>query len=148
MSAVSTAPERPFLAEAEDRARDVGRLVEDVVDGDAWREDRTEAVEVLLHELDDAQRGGVGPLRHRDVDRPAAVHERVAGLDVGRVVDRSDVTHVDGSRPGRADRHVAELADVGHDGVHGDHRHEIADAHVARRTDHVAAADRGDHLVG
>ena len=49
----------------------------------------------LLDLVDDAHRRCVGPLGRQDVDRAAAVDQRIAGRDVGRVFDRADVAQVD-----------------------------------------------------
>ena len=68
ISPVSTAPSSPSSVRPADRARDVGRLVELEADLDVRRQHGLELRQVLLDEVDDGERRGVGPLGDQDVD--------------------------------------------------------------------------------
>ena len=129
-------------------ARDVGRLVELVADLHALRQDRLEFRQILLDEVDDAQRGSVGALGDRNVDGAAAVHERVAGFDVGEVLHGADIANEDRAGAVGPYRHVAEAADVADHRVDGHHRDHVAEADVSGRADGVALGERRHDLVG
>jgi hypothetical protein len=74
------------------------------------------------------------------VRRP--VHQRVAGLDVGAVFDRSDVAYEDRLRSLRADRNVVQALEIPDNGVDRHHRHEVADADVTDGLTVLPAAQR------
>ena len=138
--------QQAFGGNAPHGARDVGRLVKLETDVDVVRQNGPHFGEVGPHFTDDAQRGGVGPFGHQDVDGATAVDQGVAGWDVGAVFDGGDVAKIDvlaGS-----ERDAAELFGVLHHGVDGHDGHLIADARVARRTDRVARVQGLDHVIG
>src|SRR4029077_15906856 len=89
-----------------------------------------EARQVGFDGLDDRERRGVRSLGYGDVDRAASIHQRVAGLNVGAVFNRSDIAHEDRLRSLRADRNVAQSLEIPDNGVDWHHRHEVADADV------------------
>src|SRR5215471_19506990 len=82
-----------------------------------------------------------------NVDRATSIHERVTGLNVGAVFDRSDIADEDRLRPLRANGNVVQALDVPDNGVDRYRRPQIADADVARRADRVAGRQRPDHLI-
>src|SRR5215471_20381662 len=82
-----------------------------------------------------------------NVDRATSIHERVTGLNVGAVFDRSDIADEDRLRPLRANGYVVQVLDVPDNGVDRYRRPHIADADVARRADRVAGRQRPHHLV-
>ena len=70
-----------------DSAGDIGRLVEFIADLHIRRHDVLELRDVLLHQIDHRERGSVRALGDRDIDRAAAIHQRVTGDNVGGVPD-------------------------------------------------------------
>jgi hypothetical protein len=62
-----------------------------------------------------------------DVYGAASIHERITGLNVGAVFDRSDVANEDSPRSLRADRNVAQALDISDNGVERYHRIQVAD---------------------
>jgi len=99
--------ERAFEKQAPNSACHQGGLVELVADLDVVRQDGLETRQVGFDGLDDRKRRGIGSFGHGDVDRAASIYQRVAGLDVGAVLDRSDVAYEDRLRSARTDGNVA-----------------------------------------
>src|SRR3982074_744405 len=97
--------------------------------------------------MDDCECRGVRSFGYGDVDRAASIHQRVTGLDVGTVFDRSDVAYENRLRSQRADRNVVEVLEIPADRIDRYHRHEIADADVTRWADSVTGTQRPHHLV-
>ena len=91
--------------------------------------------------LDDRERRGIRAFGDGDVDRATSIHQRVAGLNVGAVFDRADIADEDRLRSARADRNVVQVLDIPDHGVDRHHRHEVADADVARWADRVAGGN-------
>src|SRR5258705_2182517 len=77
------------------------------------------------------------------------IHERVTGLNVGTVLDRSENAYKDRMRPPRADGNVVQILEIPDHRV--DRHHQVADANVARRTErftwHRPRAKRGSPKV-
>src|SRR5882757_1219428 len=142
MRPVSTADE-----EALDGALHVGGLVELVTDLNIVGQYRLEAWQVGFDGLDDRECRGVRSFGHGDVDRAAPIHQRVAGLDVGAVFDRSDVAYEDRLRSVRADGNVVQTLEIPDNGIDRNHRHEVADADVTGWADRVTGTQRLHHLV-
>ena len=125
-------------AHALDGAIDDRRLVELVGDLHVVGQGRLEPRQVLLDRVDDRQRRGGGLLDHRQVDRLAAVDQRVADGDVGRVGNRADVADVDVLA--QLERDVAQLLRVQDHRVGRHDGQLVLDRHVAGRADEVAAS--------
>ncbi len=139
--------ESAFDEQAPDGARYVGGLVELVTDLDIIGQHRLEAWQVGFDGLDDRECRSVRSFGYGDVDRAASVHQRVAGLDVGAVFDRSDITYEDRLRSLRADRNVAQTLEIPDNGIDRHHRHEVADADVTGWANRVTGTQRLHHLV-
>ena len=140
-------PQRPLAHDAPDGPRHVGRLVELVTDVNVRRQDGLHVGQGRFHRADHAQRRGVGTLGDQDVDAAAAVDQRVAGGDVGAVLDVAHVPQIDRRfRPGpQRDRfQLARLAD------HRVDRHEgilAVQRKVAGGADRVALGQGVDDVV-
>src|SRR3984893_10206148 len=139
--------ESTFEEQALDGARHVGGLVELITDLNIVRQYGLEAWQVGFDGLHDREGRGVRSFGYGDVDRAASIHQRVAGLDVGAVLDRSDVAYEDRLRSLRADGNVVQALEIPDNGVHRHHWHEVADADVTRWADRVAGSQRPHHLV-
>src|SRR5712672_4314885 len=139
--------ERAFEEQALDSAGHVRRLVELVTDLNIVRQYGLEAWQVGFDGLDDRECRGVRSFGYGDVDRAASVHQRVAGLDVGAVFDRSDVAYEDRLRSVRADGNAVQTLEIPDNGVHRHHWHEVADADVTGWADRVTGTQRLHHLV-
>src|SRR5205823_10104709 len=139
--------ESAFEKQAPNSACDQGGLVELVADPDVIRQNGLEARQVGFDCLDDRERRGVRSFGYGDVYGAASIHERVAGLNVGAVFDRSDVAYEDRLRSLRADRNVAQALDISDNGVDRYHRVQVADLDVARWADRVAGGQCPYHLV-
>ena len=83
--------ERAFEKQAPNSACHQGGLVELVADLDVVRQNGLEARQVGFDCLDDRERRGVRSFGYGDVYGAASIHERITGLNVGAVFDRSDV---------------------------------------------------------
>src|SRR3981189_1705762 len=129
--------ESAFDEQAPDGARHVGGLVELVTDLNIVRQYGLEAWQVGFDGLDDRECRGVRSFGYGDVDRGASIHQRIAGLDVGAVFDRSDVADEDRLRSVRADGNVVQALEIPDNGVDRHHRHEVADADVTRWADRI-----------
>jgi hypothetical protein len=143
VSDAQSAPEE----QAPDRPRDVGGLVELVADLDVVRQNGLEAGQIGFDGLHDRERRGIRSFGYGDVYGAATIDERVSGLNVGTVFDRSDVADEDRLRSLRADRNVVEAFNVPDNGVDRYRRPQIADAHVPRWADRVAGGQRPHHPV-
>src|SRR5207248_11303736 len=119
---------RAFEKQAPNSACHQGGLVELVADFDVVRQNGLEARQVGFDCLDDRERRGVRSFGYGDVYGPASIHERITGLNVGAVLDRSDVANEDRPRSLRADRNVAQALDIPDDGVD---RHQKSPAYPA-----------------
>src|SRR5712672_573480 len=136
-----------FEKQALDGPRHVGGLVELVTHLDIVRQYGLEARQVGFDGLNDSECRRVRSFGYGDVDRAASIHQRVAGLDVGAVFDRSDVTYEDRLRSLRTDGNVVQALEIPDNGVDRHHWHEVADADITRWADRVAGSQRPHHLV-
>jgi hypothetical protein len=127
---------------------DVRRLVELVGHQDVVWNERLEPCEVGSDLGDDVERRGVRPLGHRNVDRTAAIDQRIGGGDVRAVGDRSHVAHRHRRARAAADRQLEQVLDRADHGVEGRDARLVADIDAPRRHDHVADRDSADHIVG
>jgi hypothetical protein len=123
--------ETALKGKAVDCARDVWRLIELVADRNIVRKHRLETREILLHQIDDGERRCISPLGYGYVDRAPAIDECISGLNVGAVLDRADIAQKYCLGALGAYRNVSHVLNVGDNGIDGDHRHEVADAHVS-----------------
>ncbi len=106
-----------------------------------------EARQVGFDGLDHRERRGVRSFGYGDVDGAASIHQRVAGLDVGTIFDRSDVAYEDRLRCVRADGNIVQVLEIPDYGVDRHHRHKVADADVTRWANRVTGTQRLHHLV-
>src|SRR5207237_10220972 len=124
-------PEQALLSQAQNCAYDEGRLVKLIADLHARRQHGLELWEILLDEIDHTERRGVGAFGDRDVDGAAAIYERVANFDIGRVGDRSNIANEDGAGSVGADGYVSQTPYVRHHRIYRNHWYLVAEAHVA-----------------
>src|SRR5260370_19161151 len=139
--------ESAFDEQAPDGARHVGGLVELVTDLNIIGQHGLEAWQVGFDGLDDRECRGVRSFGYGDVDRAVSIHQRVAGLNVGAVFDRSDVAYEDRLRSVRADGNVVQTLEIPDNGIDRNHRHEAADADVTGWADRVTGTQCLHHLV-
>ena len=123
--------EQALLDQAQDGAHDEGRLVKLIADLHARRQHGLELWDILLDEIDDTERRGVGAFGDRNVDGAAAIDERVANFDIGRVGNRSNIADEDGAGSVGADGDVSQTPYVRHHRVHRNYWYLVAEAHVA-----------------
>ena len=91
--------------------------------------------------MHDRERRSIRSFGHRDIYGAATVDERVSGLNVRTVFDRSDVADKNRLRSLRADRNVVEAFDIPDNGVDRSRRPQIAYANVPGGADRVPAAN-------
>ncbi len=84
-------------------------------------------------------------LDDRQIDRVLAVNERVSIRDVDVVLDGRHVAEVD--VPLQPERNIAQLLDVAHRRVVGDHRHRVVDVDVPRGDDGVPRRQGIDNVL-
>ena len=138
---VRNAPSSPSTDEPREGAHDVPRLVEHEVDLDVFRGDAAHGRQGLPDAANHVERGRVGALRHRNVDRPFAVHVRVADDDVGRVGDGADVAEVDRRTVRRSQRSIEQFLDIAAERrVRRRNPNQVTRANVAR-WDHACSSD-------
>src|ERR1019366_2250813 len=70
--------------------------------------------DILLDEIDDTERGGVGTFGDRNVDGALAIDERVAEFDIGGVGDSPYIAYEDGAGSVGADGNVAQTLYIRH----------------------------------
>ena len=137
-----------FLDEIADGADDPGALIKLERDVDVLGAGRLEFGDVLLHQFDDAEGGGVAAFGDGHVHRAFAVHHGDAVHHVAAVADFADVAHIDGSLVGDLDRHGSEILDVFDDGVGGDDGEAVGQREIAAGADGVGGGHRGDDVIG
>ena len=140
--------EQGFEEEVVDGAADDRALVHLVRDLDVRRHGGLEDGEIILHEADDREGGGVGAFGDGDVDRAAAVDQGVTGHGIGAVDDLGDVADEDRGVLARSHRHVLEVLDVLDGGVDGDEQVLVAEGEIAGRRDDVGACEGGGDFLG
>src|SRR6266446_2840119 len=123
------------------------KAIELVTDLDVVRQNGLETRQIGFDGLHDRERRGVRSFGYGNVYGATSVHERITGLNVGAVFDRSDIADENRLRALRADRNVVQAFDIPDNRVDRYHRPQVADADVAGGADRVAGSQRPHHLV-
>ena len=88
---------------------------------------------VRPHQIHDRERRGIGAFRYRHVHGAAAIHERVAGDDVGLIIHGGHIAHIHRAGGRHADGHGFEVLRIFHHRVHRDDGVLVAEVHVSTR---------------
>ena len=104
--------------------------------------------QVLLHQLDDAEGGGVAAFGDGHVHGAFAVHHGDAVHHVAAIADFADVAHIDSALVGDLHRHSGEVLDVFDDGVGGDDGEAVGQRKIAAGADGVGCGHRSDDVIG
>ena len=140
--------EDAFFDEVADGADDPRALIKLKGDVDVFGAGRFELGQVLFHQFDDAEGGGIAALGDGHVHGAFAVHHGDAVHHVAAVADFPDVAHIDRALVGDFDRHGGEVLDVFDDGVGGDDGEAVGQREIAAGADGVGGGHCGHNVIG